>query len=455
MRLRPVLAAACALALGAPVASLAAPGGTAYRGDPIATGVGKDVRPVAHIAYKGGTDMEFTTIKGRDYALAASEKVGGGTGGLHIIDITVPDRPRRVAFFSCNVTQNDVQVRGTTVLLGVDGSAGDDVCFQQAGAAPALGLMVIDIANPAKPRGVGFAPIPAGVHNSTWHPGGRYVYISDSELVPRQGEPASSVTGRIQVVDIADRRHPVVVNTLGLPPGLSNHDLTFNASGSRGYAAGITQTLILDTHYPATPRIVTTIVDPTINISHGADPTPDGRYLLITDEQAGAAANGVCNVGGVHIYDLLNERTPVKVGYYPFNPANSITATTNSQNLTCTAHVLDYAPDGTFFTNGGYAAGLRVVDTGNLLASPLELGFFTATDADTWSAKTYKRKDYIFTTDLARGFDVFKFERGAGAVDTRTPAQKKAISFRTQGTTIPQGSYCFTVAGKATAARIA
>jgi hypothetical protein len=446
MRLRPVLAAACSLALAVPAASLAGPGAGEYRGDPLATGVGLNVEPVAAVAYKGGTDLEFATIKGRDYALAASQRSGGGVGGLHVIDITNPARPREVSFFPCNVTQNDVQVRGTTVLLGVDGGARDDVCFQQAGADPALGLMVVDIANPAKPRGVGFVPIAAGVHNSTWHPAGRYVYISDSELTPRTGEPASRVTGRIQVVDIADRRRPVVVSTLGLPPGLSNHDLTFNRTGSRGYAAAITQTLILDTSYPATPRIVTTILDPAVNISHGADPTPDGRFLLVTDEQAGAAANGVCNVGGVHIYDLRNELVPVKVGYYPFNPANSITATTNSQNLTCTAHVLDYAPDGTFFTNGGYAAGLRVVSTANLLATPLELGYFTATDADTWSAKTYKRKDYIFTNDLVRGFDVFRFTPGSGAVDTRTPAQRRTIAFRTTPTTLPAGSYCFTVA---------
>jgi hypothetical protein len=413
-----------------------------YRGDPLAHGVGKDLVPVAHIAYKSGTDLEFATIKGHQYALAPSE---GNEGGLRIINIDKPERPKVTGFLDCPVTQNDVQVRGDLVLLGVDGGASaadsESPCFSQIGADAGLGLLVVSIANPAKPRSVGFVKVPYGVHNSTWHPGGRYVYVSDSELTPDLGTPPG---GRVQIVDLANPRAPKLLPTFKLiGDRMSTHDITFNKSGTRAYVAALQETYILDTTKPATPKEISRIEDPAINISHGADPTPDGKYLLITDEQAGAAANGVCNVGGVHVYDISIEAVPVKVGFYALDPTNSATATTNSDNLTCTTHVLDYAPDGKTWSNGNYAAGVRIVSATALLGRPTELAYFTPDDADTWSAKTYKDKRYLFANDLNRGFDVYKWVPGKGAVNTRVAGAP--LTFRSP-TTFGRGTYCFNVA---------
>jgi hypothetical protein len=449
LRLRPLLPTVLAAVLAVPLAAHAtasapAPEVPAAAGVPGAPahGTGTDLRPVANISYKGGTDMEFVTIKGRDYAVVPSEKAHSGTGWLRMIDITTPAKPKLVGALSCNVTQNDVQVRGTIVFMGVDGGVKDDTCFQQANAKPALGVIAIDVSNPTRPHAVGFVPIKYGAHNTTLHPSGDYLYVSDSELTPKQAEAPGSQTGRINVVDIRNLKKMKEVFTLPLPTGLSNHDISFNKKGTRAYAAAISETLILDTTAPAKPSIKTTIVDPTINISHGADITPDEKYILVTDEQAGAAANGVCNVGGVHVFDISNELVPVKIGYYAFNPANSLTATTNSQVLTCTAHVLAYGPTGKTFSNAGYAAGVRIVDSSNLLGVPAELASFTAVDADTWSAKQYKNKRYLFANDLARGFDVFEWVPGLGDVDTRTPSQKRFGVRRVGPTTFMNGAWC-------------
>ena len=447
MRLRPMLPAVLAAVLAVPLAahatSSSAPSFPVEAGvpGPVASGTGVDLRPVANLKYKGGTDMEFTTIKGRDYAIVPSERVTGGAGMLRMIDITTPAKPKLVGVLSCNVTQNDVQVHGTTVYMGVDGGVRDDECFSQTGAKPGLGVVAVSIANPAKPRAIGFVPIKYGAHNTTIHPSGKYLYVSDSELVPATGEAPGSQTGRINVIDVSNVKKMKEVHTLPLPTGLSSHDITFNKKGDRAYSAAITETLILNAENPAKPVIQTTIVDPAVNISHGADPTPDEKFLLVTDEQAGAAANGVCNLGGVHVYDL-SVPVPVKVGFYPFSPANSLTSTTNSQNLTCTAHVLDYGPSGTTFSNAGYAAGVRIVDASSLLAMPKELASFTALDADTWSAKQYKNKRYLFANDLARGFDVFEWVPGLGTVDTRTPMQKRYGVQRLGTTLFADGAWC-------------
>ncbi|HVF06089.1 MAG TPA: hypothetical protein VNA20_14705 [Frankiaceae bacterium] len=429
--------------LALPFLSVPASAGPSYTGDPLAKGVGKDMVPVAHIAYPSGTDIEFATVKGRDYAVAPSQ---GNNGGLRLINIDKPEKPKVTGFLRCPVSQNDVQVRGTLVLLGIDGGASsgdsDAQCFKQLGAEATTGLMVISIADPAKPRAIGFLPMKHGVHNATWHPGGRYVYISDSELTPEIAVPFG---GRIQIVDVGNPRKPRELSTyLLVGDRMSTHDITFNKKGTRAYVAALQETYILDTTSPAEPKEVARIEDPSINISHGADPTPDGKYLLVTDEQAGAAANGVCNVGGVHVFDIsINEKVPVKVGFYFLDPVNSVTATTNSGNLTCTAHVLDYSADGKTWTNGNYAAGVRLLSATALLGRPTELAYFTATDANTWSAKTYKNPRYVFANDLKRGFDVYKWVPGKGEVDTRAPGDKIAFRPAAKAPQTGLGTYCF------------
>lgn len=447
MRLRTLLPLAASALLIAPLGAIAAPApapvgfpeeaGT--QGTP-ASGTGVDLTPVSNWSYKGGTDLEFATINKRDYAVAPAQ---GAMGGLRLFDLTAnPAKPPLVGFLPCAVSQNDVQVRGTTVFMGVDGSVKDAECFDQAGAAPALGVLAVDISNPRKPRGVGFVPIGLGAHNTTLHPSGQYLYISDSELTPAFGQPAGSQLGRINVVDVRNLKAMKEVFTLPLPTGLSSHDIDFNAKGDRAYSAALTETLILDTTDPTKPSIKTTILDPAINISHGADLSPDETHLYVTDEQAGAAANGVCNVGGVHIYDLSNEAVPVKTGYYAFSPVDSLTSTTNSGNVTCTAHVLDYGPTGKTFSNAGYAAGVRIVDTVNRLGMPSDLASFTPVDADTWSAKQYKNPKYLYANDLSRGFDVYEYVEGKGAVDTRTPKQIQFGITRVGETLFMDGAWC-------------
>ncbi|MDP3711227.1 MAG: hypothetical protein Q8R60_01915 [Mycobacteriales bacterium] len=447
MRLRSLLPLTLAAVIAAPLVSFAAPQKAAAfpeeagkQGTP-ASGTGVDLTPTYNWSYKGGTDLEFATIKKRDYAIAPAQNA---QGGIRIFDLTAnPAKPPLVGFLPCKVSQNDVQIRGSIVFVGVDGGVKATDCFP-AGVKPALGVVAIDISNVRKPKPVGFIPIAYGAHNSTLHPSGKYLYVSDSELTPKTGEPTGGAAGRIKVVDVSNLKKMKEVFYLPLPTGLSSHDLTFNKKGNRGYSAALTQTLILDTTEPATPRILTTIIDPAINISHGADLTPDETHLYVTDEQAGAAANGVCNVGGVHVYDITNELVPVKTALYVFSPTNSLLATTNSGVTTCTAHVLDYGPTGKTFSNAGYAAGVRVVDIAtSRIGLPAEMASFTAIDADTWSAKQYKNPKYLYANDLARGFDVFEYTEGKGAVDTRTPTQKKlGVTRVAKGTFFMDGAWC-------------
>ena len=159
-----------------------------------------------------------------------------------------------------------------------------------------------------------------------------------------------------------------------------------------------------------------------INISHGADPTPDGKYLLVTDEQAGAAANGVCNVGGVHVYDISNELVPVKVGFYVLQPDQLAHGHDQQPVLTCTAHVLDYGPTGKTFTNADYAAGVRIIDSSDRARSVGRPSWRTSrpVDADTWSAKHVQEQALPVRQRPGPRLRRLRVGAGQGRVDTRT-----------------------------------
>jgi hypothetical protein len=444
MRTRLLLPAALLAASTVVLPSGAAPSA----GPKLSEGVGRDIRPIARIDYVGGTDLEFTTIKGRDYAVAASEHNRDlEDAGLRMIDITNPRKPKQVGFLECSVSQNDVQVRGTTVLMGVDYDEDDAACFRQLKIAPARGLLVISVANPRKPRAVGFVKVPKGVHNSTWHPGGRYAYVSDSDRFNKHNVVGVQPGGSIFVVDLANPRKPKVVKELTLM-GDSSHDLTFNRKGTRAYSAALDHSLIIDTTKPAAPKIITVINDPAVYIHHGADPTPDGKYLYITDEQMGGGTNYACNVGGVHVFDISDEKSPKLIGFFtPVGPEAQGSTQDGGANKNCTAHVLDFTADGTSFVQPYYAGGIWVVSDLGAVGFPPAAAFFVGVDADTWSAKSYRSKQWIFSSDMVRGFEVWEWKPGLGAVDTRTPATRAAaargaLDFRPS--TLAPGTYCFT-----------
>src|SRR5687768_6987303 len=73
-------------------------------------GEGKGLKIIGNVGYSSGSDMEFATIKGRDYAFAGSFAPLKDGGGLHVIDITNPERVKEVAWLKCPVYQNDIQI---------------------------------------------------------------------------------------------------------------------------------------------------------------------------------------------------------------------------------------------------------------------------------------------------------------------------------------------------------
>lgn len=381
-----------------------------------------------------GTDIEFATIRGRDYAFAGTYR-----NGLQIIDITNPRRPRFAAVYDCGLAQGDVQVfrRGSRVYVAY---AGDDYssdtipesdCYRDVDVVEKIyGTFLVDVTDPRRPRTAGFVPVVKGSHNQTVHPGGRYLYNSNADFGFETLTPAA-----IEVFDIANMAKPKLVTELPLVTGIESHDITFSPDGTRAYVAALTHTLVLDTTDPRAPQVIGRIIDPSINIHHQSDPITitdpvagERTFLIVTDELAGAAGNGACPGGGLHVFDITGplEAAPVKVGFWAIPDTRPAT-----DNFTCTSHVLRLYPRHKLMTIAWYDAGVRVVDVSGLAGVAAgvtpdpgsagvgmrEIGYHALDDADTWAAKAHRMERdgsfYLFGNDMNRGLDVYRFNAKA------------------------------------------
>jgi hypothetical protein len=419
-----------------------------------------------------GTDMEFATIAvpdpnapargnggkqgkapqsplvDREFAIA-----GSYVNGLQIIDVTDPEDATIVGVYDCHIAQGDVQVfqrdgrTYATYTADVISSSTntDSRCYRDTFDTPPTGdarwgTFIIDITDPTDPQSVSFVPVPKGSHNNTIHPSGQWLYNSNSELIDNAAEAG------IEIFSLADLRNPRFVGTLRLPPvpglGTDSHDITFNADGTRAYSAALSQTVIINTERPGSPSIISTTVDPAINVEHQANPITINdpllglrEFLIIEDEFVGALPTGQCPNGGVHVYDITGalELRPVKVGYWNIDEIRTATNDKTGGIIgepgdlsRCTAHVFQLHEEEALMTIAFYNAGVRVVDLSGLVGVALggsgvgmrEVGFFQFPDSDTWAAKTNKINPdgsfFLYGNDLARGFDIYEYDPAGG-----------------------------------------
>ena len=367
-------------------------------------GEGVGLKIIGNVPYSSGSDMEFLTIKGRDYAFAGSFASVKDGGGLHVIDITNPEAVKEVAWLKCPVYQNDIQIAWDkkTLIMAADSAGGPESCL----AVGKTGFMTVDISNPKAPKPIGFAQIPRGSHNTTAHPTKPYVYNSDSDL-------ANTGLGRIEIWSIKDPAKPKFV--ADFRTGVhSPHDVSFNSDGSKAVTAGISAWQILDTSNPEAPTLSFVSQCPGCSITHDAKFTPDDQGIVIGDE-GGGGGGYPCPGGALYFYDYSSGQVPVLTGVY--EPAEFIVARDGQTSPGgCTSHVFDFDDKGEHISISWYTAGTRYLDITNPVGPTVgsngtgvvEAGWFMPDGGNSWSSKIYKDPKYIFSNDINRGFDVFK-----------------------------------------------
>jgi hypothetical protein len=464
----------------------------------------KDIFHVANVCGFVGTDVELQSRKDlagmvHDYAF-----VGTMGAGLRIFDVTDPTMPTVAGAYADSGWENDIQVAGDVAVATFDGVSGEDssasTClktrypnasgqgvdiyrldFNELTAKFETNLLTC-VANP-----------PGGAHNATLHNGGDWLAISNCcsdwaiDVVDLRNANAGQAVHRYRLIDesraASAGRCPAGASftcvVMKRPDGSSAgglwqpHDVHFSRDGRTAYVAAIKSTFIVDVSRVLSGQVRTIAVVPNqvtnggsgdpnnVSISHQADVTPDGKILIVTDEQGGGLSNTACNessggiVGAMHFWALARldgvpasngakPAAPKKLGIFVNpnptrapDPLEPVIATLPRAERGCTVHVFRIGGNGSVspgeivagyggvsslpprqLTTAWYGAGVWRVDFSGPPRSDdgiaedsrttwgNTLGWNVMPGADTWSAKEYK--GHVFAGDMLRGFDVYR-----------------------------------------------
>jgi hypothetical protein len=337
----------------------------------------KSLEHLANVCGIVGTDVELQSRrdlagKVHDYAF-----VGTMGAGFRILDVTDPAHPRHAGGYVDSGWENDVQVRGDTVVATFDGVNGEDssgsTCLKtRYPEAMGQGVDIYRLdyneltANFEVNLLTCVANPPGGAHNATLHPGGEWLAIlnccSDWAIDVVDLRPLAAGGDAVHRYRLVDESRAgtrcagsftcVVVER---PDGTSAsglwrpHDVFFSRDGKTAYVAAINSTFLVDVSRVLSGKVRTISIIPNISefpetldnphnisISHQADTTADGKILIISDERGGGLSNTECNtgaggvIGGIHFWALApiaglartkgaSPTSPKKIGVY-FNP---------------------------------------------------------------------------------------------------------------------------------------
>jgi hypothetical protein len=238
--------------------------------------------------------------------------IAGGTGRLHVIDVSNPETPMEVGFYDTPNSARDITISGNYAYV----------------ADYYSGLRIIDISNPITPVEAGFfstSGIVFGVAVS-----GSYAYVADDY-------------GGLRVINIANPANPTEVGSC-----LAWHYVySVKVAGNFAYVTYSvdfeTGLQVIDISNPAVPTLAG--VRYTQGNAQGVDVFRDYAYLTI-------------GTFGLRVINISNPATPTETGYLEL-PGYAVDVTVSG--------AFAYVADGT--------SGLRVVNITNP-AAPIEAGFY-------------------------------------------------------------------------------
>ena len=342
-----------------------------------------NMRLVKSFPYSGGSDIAF---EGKYVYFGQL----GDQGGVRILDVSGAV-PKEVSFIRCPGSQNDVAVvrPGLLALAYHSGNCG---------STPGAGVRLIDVSNPKKPKFLSEVNLPGGSHTITVYPGTDIIYASPGGLANG---------GSIQQILDASNPKKLEVAATFKPNQTGCHDLTFSraADGDTmlAFCAGGGEVSIWDVTKELEPVVIAHGFTPSF-FPHAAVPTPDGEYLVMTDEAFGVhTCAGGAPTGAMWVFDIRNPSLPILVGYW--GPQRGSTPVGSAATPWCTAHNLNFVGKTRQAVVSWYTGGTSVVDFSDP-TFPEEVAFFQPDDTNVWSS--YYFDGYIYTNDLERGIDVLE-----------------------------------------------
>jgi hypothetical protein len=194
--------------------------------------------------------------------------------------------------------------------------------------------------------------------------------------------------------------------------------------------------------------------DDGVAISHEADPTPDHRFMFVTDERGGgvvppgsSCSPGIDNPfgnGGAHAFDIS---TPSNIRYATGpdgRKAVYISDAVVPAETFCDIHVIELVPGEQRFIAAYYTQGVKIVDyfvdaQGHVQYH--ERSSFTLPNANTWAAEDFKIVDnadgtrtyFIAADDIHRGIDVLSWTGRPNPTGAQAPAASSTTGLMNVG----------------------
>ncbi len=396
-------------------------------------------------------------LKGTNSDLAFQGKYAfaGNYDGFRIFDISNPKAPKTVAQVLCPGSQNDISVSGNLVFLSTDSSRSDNSCASTTQPASVKesweGVKIFDISDITNPKYVAAVETACGSHTNTILPKGRNVYVYVSSYSPNAAFPdCQPPHDGISVIKVP-RKSPEKAALVGFPvlfpgegpdgggnpggptnPGVSKttgcHDITVLPEKDLAAGACMGDGILFDIKDPEHPRVIDQVQD-NVNFAfwHSATFNQKANKVVFTDELGGgggATCNAVVgpNRGADGIYDIVGKGDKRKLVFRSYFKIPRHQADTEN----CVAHNGSLIPvkGKDLMVQAWYQGGVSVWDFTDS-ANPKEIGYFergplsatTIATGGSWSAYYYN--GYIYSNDIAKGFDVLKIS------DRRTDPAKR------------------------------
>ncbi|GAA2250766.1 hypothetical protein GCM10010145_17830 [Streptomyces ruber] len=390
-----------------------------------------------------------------DLAFQGKYAFAGNYDGFRIFDISNPKKPRTVSQVLCPGSQNDISVDGDLLFLSTDSSRSDSSCNSTTQPATEKssweGMKVFDISDKRNPKYVAAVETACGSHTHTLVPERKDVYIYVSSYSPSASFPdCQPPHDGISVIKVP-RKAPQKAAVVGFPvlfpgegvdgggnpgaptnPGVSKttgcHDITVLPSKDLAAGACMGDGILFSIKDPERPKVIERVQD-NVNFAfwHSATFNQKADKVVFTDELGGGGA-ATCNAeigpdrGANGIYDIVGKGDKLKLefrSYYKIPRHQS-----DAEN--CVAHNGSLIPvkGKDIMVQAWYQGGVSVWDFTDS-ARPKEIAYFErgplsldgSLGGGSWSAYYYN--GYIYSNDMAKGFDVLKID------DRRTDPAKR------------------------------
>ncbi|MEV0522991.1 hypothetical protein AB0I66_06160 [Streptomyces sp. NPDC050439] len=390
-----------------------------------------------------------------DLAFQGKYAFAGNYDGFRIYDISNPKKPRTVSQVLCPGSQNDISVSGNLLFLSTDSSRSDDSCNSTTQPATEKasweGMKVFDISDKANPRYVSAVETACGSHTHTLVPEKRNVYVYVSSYSPSATfpdcQPPHDGISVIKVPRKAPQKAAVVDFPVLFPgegpdgggnpggptnPGVSKttgcHDITVLPSKDLAAGACMGDGILFSIKNPEKPKVIDQVQDnKNFAFWHSATFNQKANKVVFTDE-LGGGGGATCDEatgperGANGIYEVKGKGDHRKLVFKSYYKIPRHQAATEN----CVAHNGSLIPvkGKDLMVQAWYQGGVSVWDFTNS-SKPKEIGYFergplsadTLQTGGSWSAYYYN--GYIYSNDIAKGFDVLKID------DKRTdPAER-------------------------------